>query len=53
MIGQAIGGILFGTLAILLVRRVMANVESTAAASKGPGIFQRQARQIILSFARR
>ncbi|MEO9818766.1 MAG: MATE family efflux transporter [Paracoccaceae bacterium] len=53
LIGQAIGGVLFGTLAVLLVRRVMTDVEDSGSPPKAPGLFQRQARQVILSFARR
>ena len=53
LIGQAVGGVIFGIFAIWLARRVIAEVEATGGAPKGPGLFQRQARQIILAFSRR
>jgi len=53
LIGQAVGGLIFGTAAMLLVRRVIDDVELNKDTSKGPRLFQRQARQIILFFNRR
>jgi len=53
LIGQALGGVIFGLFAIWVVRRVIADVETTGDATRGPGLFQRQARQIILAFNRR
>ena len=53
LIGQAAGGVVFGLLAVLLVRRVIKDAEEQHEAPKGPGLFQRQARQVILFFARR
>ncbi len=53
LIGQAIGGVVFGLAAVMLVRSVIRDVEQHHEASKGPGLFQRQARQLILVFARR
>lgn len=53
LIGQAAGGIVFGLLALVLVRQVVRDVEKHPEQPKGPGIFQRQARQVILFFARR
>ncbi len=53
LIGQAAGGVVFGIAAVLLVRRVIKDVEARGGAPNGPGIFQRQARQVILFFARR
>ena len=53
LIGQAVGGVLFGLLAIILVRRVIAYAEDHQGEPAEPGLFQRQARQIALFFARR
>lgn len=53
LIGQAVGGVLFGILAIILVRRIIVDVETQGHGPKSPSLFQRQARQIILSFSRR
>ncbi|MTH98300.1 MATE family efflux transporter [Roseibium sp. RKSG952] len=53
LIGQALGGILFGVAAVVLARWTIRDVELHGGAPKGPGIFQRQARQVILFFARR
>ncbi|MEP1934729.1 MAG: MATE family efflux transporter [Roseibium sp.] len=53
LIGQAVGGVIFGVLAVFLVRRVITDVESRGGAPKGPSLFQRQARQMVLFFARR
>lgn len=53
LIGQAAGGIVFGLLALVLVRQVVRDVEKHPEQPKGPGIFQRQARQVILFFSRR
>jgi putative MATE family efflux protein len=53
LIGQAAGGVVFGLAAILLVRLVIRDVERLHEAPKGPGLFQRQARQVILFFSRR
>ncbi len=53
LIGQAAGGIVFGVAAVVLVRMVIRDVEARGDTPKGPGIFQRQARQVILFFARR
>ena len=53
LIGQAAGGIVFGLLALVLVRQVVRDVEDHPVQPKGPGIFQRQARQVILFFSRR
>lgn len=53
LIGQAAGGIVFGVVSLLLVRSVIRDVELHHEEPKGPGLFQRQARQVILFFARR
>lgn len=53
LVGQAVGGVIFGLFAIWLARRVIAEVEARGGGPKGPGLFQRQARQIILAFSRR
>lgn len=53
LIGQAAGGVVFGIAAVLLVRVVIREVEQRGDAPKGPGIFQRQARQLVLFFDRR
>nr|WP_319387206.1 MATE family efflux transporter [uncultured Roseibium sp.] len=53
LIGQAAGGIVFGLLALVLVRQVVRDVEKHPEQPRGPGIFQRQARQVILFFSRR
>ncbi|WP_422038872.1 MATE family efflux transporter [Roseibium sp.] len=53
LIGQAAGGIVFGLLALVLVRQVVRDVEKHPEQPKGPGVFQRQARQVILFFSRR
>ncbi|WP_299471091.1 MATE family efflux transporter [uncultured Roseibium sp.] len=53
LIGQAAGGIVFGLLALVLVRQVVRDVEKHPVQPKGPGVFQRQARQVILFFSRR
>ncbi|MBG6177082.1 putative MATE family efflux protein [Labrenzia sp. EL_208] len=53
LIGQAAGGVVFGVLALLLVRRVMKDVEIHHEEPKGPSLFQRQARQVTLFFSRR
>lgn len=53
LIGQALGGLVFGIIAVVMVRRVIQTVEKSSGAPKEPSLFQRQARQIILAFARR
>ncbi|WP_415717076.1 MATE family efflux transporter [Roseibium sp.] len=53
LIGQATGGVVFGVLAVFIAYRVIRDVEIKGKKSKGPGLFQRQARQVILFFARR
>jgi Na+-driven multidrug efflux pump len=53
LIGQAAGGVLFGMLSVILVRRTIDAVEAQGETPKGPRLFQRQARQIALFFARR
>ncbi|MES0808610.1 MATE family efflux transporter [Roseibium sp. SCPC15] len=53
LIGQAAGGVVFGIAAILLVRVVIKDVEVHHEVPKRPGLFQRQARQVILFFSRR
>ncbi|MDU8913049.1 MATE family efflux transporter [Aestuariicoccus sp. MJ-SS9] len=53
LIGQAAGGLVFGVLAVLLVPRVIAEAQARGDAPARPGVFQRQARQIALIFARR
>ncbi|MTI46137.1 putative MATE family efflux protein [Roseibium hamelinense] len=53
LVGQAVGGILFGVASVFLVRWVINDVQARGVAGKGPGIFQRQARQVILFFNRR
>jgi len=53
LIGQAAGGIVFALAAVILVRAVIKDVEARGGAPEGPGIFQRQARQVVLFFARR
>ncbi|GAA0781894.1 MATE family efflux transporter [Roseibium denhamense] len=53
LIGQAAGGVLFGIGAVLLVRLVIKDVETGKGEAAAPGIFQRQARQVILFFNRR
>ena len=53
LIGQAVGGVVFGMAAVVLVRRVISDVESGQEAARGPGLFQRQARQVALFFSRR
>lgn len=53
LIGQAAGGVVFGCVAVLLVQRVIRETESQQDVPRGPGLFQRQARQLVLFFARR
>ncbi len=53
LIGQAAGGVVFGILAVLLARHVIGHVEESREQPEGPGLFQRQARQVILFFSRR
>ena len=53
LIGQALGGLVFGIIAVVMVRRIIERVETSGGEPKGPGLFQRQARQIALAFARR
>ncbi len=53
LIGQAAGGVLFGVAAILIVRGVIRSVEQHHEKPREPGLFQRQARQVILFFSRR
>jgi len=53
LIGQAAGGVFFGVLSIVLVRRTINAVEAQGEAPQGPRLFQRQARQIALFFGRR
>lgn len=53
LIGQAAGGILFGVAAILIVRGVIRSVEEHHEKPPKRGLFQRQARQLILFFSRR
>ncbi|MHA7772541.1 MATE family efflux transporter [Roseibium sp. M-1] len=53
LIGQAIGGVLFGVAAIVIVRGVIRSVEEHHEEPKAPGLFQRQARQVVLFFSRR
>jgi len=53
LIGQAAGGIVFGVAAVILVRHVISSVELQKEEARGPGLFQRQARQVILFFSRR
>ena len=52
LVGQAIGGVIFGLLAVYLARRVIHRAEATPTAV-APSLFQRQARQVILFFNRR
>ena len=51
LIGQAVGGVVFGVLSFVLVRRVMARTPPDLPTEKEP--FQRQARQIVLFDHRR
>ncbi|SHG92605.1 MATE family efflux transporter [Marivita hallyeonensis] len=53
LIGQAAGGVLFGVLSVILVRRTIDAVEAQDEVPKSPWLFQRQARQIALFFGRR
>ncbi len=53
LIGQATGGVVFGVLSLIIVRRTIKAVESEGIEDKGPRLFQRQARQIALFFGRR
>ena len=53
LIGQATGGVLFGILSVVLVRRTIDAVEAQGESHEGPRLFQRQARQIALFFGRR
>lgn len=53
LIGQAAGGVVFGIASLLLVRHVIRNVEIRHEEASGPGLFQRQARQVVLFFSRR
>ena len=53
LIGQAAGGVLFGLLAIWLVRRILDQAEAGAVSAPPPETFQRQARQIALLRHRR
>ena len=53
LIGQAAGGVLFGVLSVVLVRHTIDADEPQGDASKGPRLFQRQARQIALFFGLR
>lgn len=52
LVGQAIGGVIFGLLAVYLARRVI-DLAEAAPTTATPGLFQRQARQVILFFNRR
>lgn len=53
LIGPAVGGVIFGSLSILLARRIIDRAEAAGDTPREPGLFQRQARQIILAFNRR
>ena len=53
LIGQAAGGVVFAIAAVLLARHVISAAERQEPDAAKPSIFQRQARQIILFFARR
>ncbi len=53
LIGQAVGGLVFGIGALVLVRKVMSEMEVQADQQLKAPLFQRQARQIALLFARR
>ncbi|MGB1027300.1 MAG: hypothetical protein ACPGYL_12145, partial [Rhodospirillaceae bacterium] len=53
LIGQAVGGLLFGSLAVWLALRTISHVEKQGLEKEGPRLFQRQARQVILFFSRR
>ena len=53
LIGQAAGGVVFAIAAVLLARHVISAAERQEPDAARPSIFQRQARQIILFFARR
>ncbi|EAV43936.1 MATE efflux family protein [Stappia aggregata IAM 12614] len=53
LIGQAAGGVLFGVAAVLIVRSVIRSVEEHHEKPAKQGLFQRQARQLILFFSRR
>lgn len=53
LIGQALGGVVFALAAMVLAQRVVAQAEAEQHTSHQPGLFQRQARQIALFFARR
>jgi putative MATE family efflux protein len=53
LIGQAMGGVVFGLLAMGLVMRVLQAEERCQGRPKRATLFQRQARQIALYFARR
>jgi Na+-driven multidrug efflux pump len=53
LIGQAVGGVVVGVVAGVRVRRGISDVETGQEAAKGPGLFQRQARQVALFFSRR
>ena len=52
LVGQAAGGVIFGLLAVYLARRVIDQAATTPATAQ-PGLFQRQARQVILFFNRK
>ncbi len=53
LIGQAAGGVVFAIAAVLLARQVIHAAERQEPDAAKPSIFQRQARQIVLFFARR
>ena len=53
LIGQALGGVIFGVLAVWLVYRRVAEAEGSAPHDHHHGPFQRHARQVALFFARR
>ena len=53
LIGQAVGGVLFGLVAVWLVYRRVSDAEGTTHDDHHHGAFQRHARQLSLFFARR
>ncbi|CUH77481.1 Multidrug export protein MepA [Tritonibacter multivorans] len=52
LVGQALGGLIFGLLAVWLALRLIDQTETTPVVAT-PGLFQRQARQVVLFFNRR
>jgi putative MATE family efflux protein len=53
LIGQAVGGVIFGTLSVVLALKVMRKVEAAAAPDSDPDPFAREARHMQRNFWKR